>query len=275
MKIYIDRCHGCGQDRGASKFLNEEICSDKMIDLVILKLQSLGNQVLAQRPSCNLTVQQSMAWRCQQANVWSADVFISNHNNGGGGEGAEVYKYNEEQLIEAKRYLQYILDHGGKTHDGTLTHESVSGAIKNGNDLAIIKGTSMKAMLLENFYVDTQSDCNFFSNNIEMFANALVYGTTGVDLQNGNTIIKEEKKVKNIVVYSNDVDRRAAEYLADFLSCPTISSRNSFDYTAVENIYAVGGDRGTYTAYLKAENFITGSDRYETLKAMLRFIGKL
>jgi hypothetical protein len=189
MKIYIDRCHGCGQDRGASKFLNEEICSDKMIDLVIPKLQSLGHNVLAQRPSGNLTVQQSLNWRCQQANAWGADVFISNHNNAGGGEGAEVYTYNGEQLNEAKRYLQYILDHGGKSHDGTLTHKSIPGAIKNGNDLAVIKGTSMTSMLLENFYVDTQSDCDFFSNNLEMFANALVYGITGVDIENKNNTV--------------------------------------------------------------------------------------
>jgi hypothetical protein len=208
MKIYIDRCHGCRQDRGANFIFNEEVCSDKMIDLVVPKLQSLGHNVLAQRPSGNLTVQQFMAWRCQQANAWGADVFISNHNNGGGGEGAEVYTYNGEQLIEAKRYLQYILDHGGKTHDGTLTHESIPGAIKNGNGLAVIKGTSMKAMLLENFYVDTQSDCNFFSNNIEMFANALVYGITGIKIESSQTTEIDEMSYEG----KQEVDNKITVY---------------------------------------------------------------
>jgi GH24 family phage-related lysozyme (muramidase) len=87
--------------------------------------------------------------------------------------------------------------------------------------------------------------------------------------------VEERKKVDYIVVYSNDVDKRAAEYLADYLSCPTISSRTPFDYTRVETVYAVGGDKGTYTGYLRAENFITGADRYESCKNVLKRIGKL
>lgn len=180
MKIYIDRCHGCGEDRGASSILNEEVYSDKMIDLVVSKLQSLGHEVLAQRPSGNLTVNQSLNWRCQQANNWGADIFISNHNNAGGGYGAEVYTYNRDMLDEAVRYLQYIIDHGGSVHSNY--RKNANDGVKDGSGLAVINGTSMKAMLIENFYVDTKSDCDFFINNIEMFANALVFGVTGVDL---------------------------------------------------------------------------------------------
>ena len=180
MKIYIDRCHGCGQDRGASGFLNEETMADKMINLVIPKLESLGHTVLAQRPSGNLTVSQSLNWRCQQANNWGADIFISNHNNAGGGYGSEVYTYKGELLPEATRYLQYIINHGGSVHSSD--RKNANAGVKDGSGLAVINGTSMKSMLLENFYVDTKSDCDFFSNNVEMFANALVYGITGVDL---------------------------------------------------------------------------------------------
>ena len=273
MKIYIDRCHGCGQDRGASGFLNEETMSDKMIDLVIPKLKSLGHTVLAQRPSGNLTVSQSLNWRCQQANSWGADIFISNHNNAGGGYGAEVYTYKGELLPEATRYLQYIINHGGSVHSND--RKNANAGVKDGSGLAVVNGTSMKSMLLENFYVDTKSDCDFFSNNVEMFANALVYGITGVNLENGNTNVEERKKVDYIVVYSNDVDKRAAEYLADYLSCPTIAARNNFDYTRVETVYAVGGDKGTYTGYLRDENFITGADRYESCRNVLKRIGKL
>lgn len=181
MNIYIDRCHGCGQDKGASGFLNEETMSDKMIDLVIPKLKSLGHTVLAQRPSGNLTVSQSLGWRCQQANNWGADIFISNHNNAGGGYGAEVYTYKGELLPEATRYLQYIINHGGSVHSND--RKNANAGVKDGSGLAVVNGTSMKSMLIENFYVDTKSDCDFFSNNIEMFANALVYGITGVDLE--------------------------------------------------------------------------------------------
>ncbi|MEG0051191.1 MAG: N-acetylmuramoyl-L-alanine amidase [Terrisporobacter sp.] len=177
MKIYVDMPHGCGQDRGANKIVNEEIYSDEMISLVVAKLRALGHEVLAQRPSGNLTVQQSMNWRCQQANSWGADIFISNHNNAGGGYGAEVYTHNGEKIDEAVRYLQYIINIGGSVHDND--RKNPNAGIKNGSGFAVINGTSMKAMLVENFYTDTQSDIDFYNNNKEMFANALVYGITG------------------------------------------------------------------------------------------------
>lgn len=267
MRIYIDRPHGCGQDRGADSILNEEIWADKMIDLVVSKLKSLGHTVLAQRPSGNLTVSQSLNWRCQQANNWSADIFISNHNNAGGGYGAEVYTYNRDMLDEATRYLQYIIDHGGSVHDNN--RKSASAGVKNGNDLAVIRGTSMKAMLVENFYVDTQSDCDFFSSNLEMFANALVYGITGVDLESKNTIVEEEKKamVKGIVVYANDAEVTYAVQLARKLGYVAVWSGTQVDYSVFpqENIWAVGGGRGSYTGYLLDSHFITGANRDETL----------
>jgi len=211
MKIYIDRPHGCGQDRGASGFLNEEVWADKLIDLVISKLRNLGHIVLALRPTGNFTVSQSLNWRCNQANNWGADIFVSVHNNAGGGYGAEVYTYNRDMLGEAINYLQYIIDHGGSVHDNN--RKSATSGVKDGSGLAVINGTSMKAMLLENFYVDTKSDCDFFSNNIEMFANALVYGITGVDLETSiSTEIDEmsyegKQEVGNkITVYAHSTD---------------------------------------------------------------------
>jgi hypothetical protein len=208
MKIYIDRCHGCGQDRGASGHLNEEVMADKLINLVVPKLESLGHTVLAQRPASNFTVSQSLNWRCNQANNWGADIFVSVHNNAGGGYGAEVYTYNRDMLDEAVHYLQYVIDHGGSVHD--YNRKVATSGVKDGNELAVIKGTSMKAMLIENFYVDTKSDCDFFSNNIEMFANALVYGITEVDL--GTIEIDEmsfegKQEIENkITVYAHSTD---------------------------------------------------------------------
>ncbi|MEG1256774.1 MAG: N-acetylmuramoyl-L-alanine amidase [Clostridium sp.] len=264
MKIYIDQCHGCGQDRGANKYANEEICSDEMTAMAVTKLRSLGHEVLATRPTGNLTVQQSLSWRCSRANNWGADVFISNHNNAGGGKGAEVYTYNGSKLVEAQRYLQYILNHGGKTHDGTNTHQGVDGAIKNGNDLAVINGTTMKALLLENFFVDTKSDVDFYNANKEMFANALVYGITGVDVEINEPNEEKEEMVKCIIQYENEVDMGAANILADAIRCCTINSKRPYaEYNKFEIVIAVGS--GTkfsgYTQYL-----ISPSDRYLTTK---------
>jgi len=90
-----------------------------------------------------------------------------------------------------------------------------------------------------------------------------------------NQLIKEDAKVKNLVVFGNDVDRRAAEYLADYLQCATLHGDIPYDYSNIENVYCVGGpppEKG-WTSYAKYK--IAGPDRYETIKEVLKHIGRL
>jgi lysozyme len=100
-----------------------------------------------------------------------------------------------------------------------------------------------------------------------------INGNVDLDLFTDSILIKKEveNKVNNIVVFGNEVDKRAAEYLADYLNCPTISNGTPFDYSQVKNIYAVGG--GEFTGYVK--QIIKGADRFETVKEVLHFCGKL
>lgn len=77
-------------------------------------------------------------------------------------------------------------------------------------------------------------------------------------------------KLKSLVVYNDGPDQRAAEYLADFLQCPTISNSRKFNYSCVEHVYAVGRSREHYTSYLKT--LISGRNRYDTMQKVLDFI---
>jgi GH25 family lysozyme M1 (1,4-beta-N-acetylmuramidase) len=79
---------------------------------------------------------------------------------------------------------------------------------------------------------------------------------------------EEANIVKYIVVYGNEVDERAAKYLADYLQCPTISITLLFDYSTVETVYTVGP--GSFTSYAK-KNF-SGTDRFDTAQQVLDFI---
>lgn len=89
-----------------------------------------------------------------------------------------------------------------------------------------------------------------------------------------NTIVEGEYEVENIVIYSNTIDKRAAEYLADFLQCPTIDGNIPYDYSKIKNIYCIGAAPTIgWTSY--ATKIITGSDRYDTIKQVLSFIGKI
>lgn len=82
----------------------------------------------------------------------------------------------------------------------------------------------------------------------------------------------EKKKVKDIVVYDNGIDERAAGYLADYLQCPTINNNRKFDYSCVDNVYAVGGNKEDYTSYLKT--LISGENRFDTMQKVLNFINQ-
>jgi N-acetylmuramoyl-L-alanine amidase len=86
--------------------------------------------------------------------------------------------------------------------------------------------------------------------------------------------VKEEKKVKNLVVYGNSIDRRAAEYLADYLQCPTLDGNIPYDYSDVENVVCIGGAPSLpWTGY--AKKIITGTDRFDTMIQVLKFIGRI
>lgn len=103
-----------------------------------------------------------------------------------------------------------------------------------------------------------------------------------VNNSQNNAVEERRYDMKNLVCYCNAVDKRGAEYLADYLQCPCIDATLPFNYGGVaENIIAVGGDnpkKGVngqvgFSGYVTKH--IAGSDRYETVKEVLKFIGKL
>lgn len=131
--------------------------------------------------------------------------------------------------------------------------------------------------ILANCYVGLQysesGSVNGISGKVDM--DTFDEGILNKVITTPTVVIKEVKKVKNLVVVSNDVDQRAGEYLADFLECPIIRGDLPFDYSTVENVYGVGGTPVTngvsgWSGYVK--KVITGSSRYDTCQAVLTFI---
>ncbi|MCT8975479.1 N-acetylmuramoyl-L-alanine amidase [Clostridium sp. CX1] len=254
--IAIDMGHTLsGSDYGTSAIKEESLLTREVGNRVIAKLKALGYKVV--NCTCNKasSINDSLYYRYNTANNSGAGIFVSIHFNATpGGFGTEIYTMNAKELPEVKTILNNICSLGYRNR-----------GVKDGSKLAVIRHTNMPAMLVECCFVDSNEDMARY--NAEDIANAIVKGLTG---QNTNVLKEENEKVKNIVVYSNEVDKRAAEYLADYLQCPIISNSTPFDYSVVENVYAVGS--GEFTSYTK--KIIKGTDRYETIKAVLQFIGK-
>ena len=97
-----------------------------------------------------------------------------------------------------------------------------------------------------------------------------------LNLLNKPVEVKETFYMENLVCYCNAVDKRAAEYLADYLQCPCIDATLPFNYKGVaKNIIAVGGNASPVGFSGYTTKYITGKDRYDTMIEVLKFIGKL
>lgn len=88
---------------------------------------------------------------------------------------------------------------------------------------------------------------------------AMFFGT-------GNTI--EENEIHYVVCYNNDVDKRSALYLSEYLGCECIDNRiTPFNY---EGYYPICVGGGNFTSYAKL--FLKGEDRYKTMLAVAQYI---
>lgn len=143
--------------------------------------------------------------------------------------------------------------------------------VKFREDLGMLIYPSCYAVYLEVCFISNKEDSNRYKANKEKIAKAIAESVTNKKINNDEKVVK---KVKNLVVYGNQVDKRAAEYLADYLNCPVYDGNKAYDYSVIENVYCVGGEPSVaWTGYAKHK--IAGSDRYETIKEVLKFIKKL
>ena len=176
MKIGIDLGHGCNYDGGAVGIIKEEEIINTVGNKVISKLRALGHNVIECRPSTASSTSNSLNKRCATANNNKVELFVSIHANAGGGVGTEIYTYNAKQHTYAVNVLNNICALGFKNR-----------GIKSGNNLAVINGTSMEAMLIEICFTDTQSDVDLYRSNIDNIANAIVKGLVGRTQVKSNT----------------------------------------------------------------------------------------
>ena len=109
---------------------------------------------------------------CRTANNSGANIFVSIHCNAGGGKGTEtlVYDFGGKAAILADCIQTQIVDSIGTVDRG----------IKERTNLAVLKYTSMPAVLVELAFIDTE--CGLILDNIDEFARAIARGVT--DYQN-------------------------------------------------------------------------------------------
>ncbi|WP_125153686.1 N-acetylmuramoyl-L-alanine amidase [Clostridium rectalis] len=259
MKIGIDCGHTMsGADYGAVGIKSESNLTREVGTKVISKLQALGHTVIkCYKDTCS-SLNDSLSYRTNTANNNNVDLYVSIHFNAFNSKahGTEIWTYGGKTFKEVNNILNNICDLG-YTNRG----------IKNGSNLYVLKHTKAKAMLVECCFIDSKEDMSKY--NAENIANAIVKGLVGETIKIND---KEVFKIKSIVCYNNQVDKRAAEYLADYLNCGTIDiTARTIDTNDYDKIYVVGG--GTSPT----ENVIrigSNTDRWGVIKEVLKFSKK-
>lgn len=208
------------------------------------------------------TLDESLSKQTELCNSFTADINICLHFNACAsheGRGIEIFTYQGKSLPQAQSILRNYESLG-----------FVNRGIKQSN-LYLINETSAETLYVENCFIDNINDVNLMNSaGLESMARAIA---NGID-NNINLEVNKEEDVDmgKIVVFMGDVDKRAAEYLADYLVCPCMDGRRTpYDYSKYSEVYCVGGEKGQFTGY--CTNHITGTNRYNTMQAVLNFIG--
>src|SRR5690625_4866762 len=163
-KIYIDAGHG-GNDPGSSGHgLREKDLTLTIAKKVRNRLKGYATVRMSRTNDKTLSLTQ----RTNDANNWGADYFLSIHINAGGGTGYEDYIYNgsvsnktvsirNTMHAEIIKQIPDVRNRGKKTAN-----------------FAVLRQTSMPAMLSENLFIDTKADADLLKSNA--FLNKLAQG---------------------------------------------------------------------------------------------------
>jgi len=163
-KIYIDAGHG-GNDPGSSGHgLREKDLTLTIAKKVRNRLKGYATVKMNRTNDKTLSLSQ----RTNDANNWGADYFLSIHINAGGGTGYEDYIYNgsvSNKTVSTRNTM----------HAEIIKQISdVRNRGKKTANFAVLRQTSMPAMLTENLFIDTKADADKLKSNA--FLNKLAQG---------------------------------------------------------------------------------------------------
>lgn len=111
----------------------------------------------------------------RMANAQHLDLFVSIHFNSGGGRGVEVFTYNGAEHKEAVDVCKAISSLGFKNR-----------GVKDGKNLAVVRRSNAKAMLIEVCFVDTDDADHYKKIGADRIAEAIFTSITGTAVQTTN-----------------------------------------------------------------------------------------
>ena len=212
MKICLDAGHG-GKDSGATGGgIFEKNVALQIVNKLNTAFKAQGFETVLTRSNDEYI---SLSERCNIANNAKADLFISIHLNSNGGKPATGI----ETLVYSDSGETGKIAHAVQTAMINITQATDRG-VKVRQNLAVLRGTTMKAMLIETGFINNDNDrnkltkeyyqnslvnailsavCNYYGVEIKNATNGKINTTAGVfaDVPTTDTAYEEIKKLKD------------------------------------------------------------------------------
>ncbi|CDN43345.1 N-acetylmuramoyl-L-alanine amidase [Paenibacillus sp. P22] len=156
--LALDAGHG-GTDPGASG--NGIVEKDSALDLTLKTASYLRSKYAVDiRLTRSSDVFVALSDRASLANGWGAAYFVSIHHNAGGGEGYESYVYPGTRTGASGRSQDAV-------HSLIMAYLKPLGVADRGKkeaNFAVLRETSMPALLLENLFLDQAFDAGLLKD---------------------------------------------------------------------------------------------------------------
>ncbi len=165
MKIYINPGHS-DRDPGAVGYETERKLNVAVCQHMDAHLQAHFLCETRMNPG----TMDSLSEICRDANSWGADLFVSNHFNGGGGDGYEALVHSDKRVELGKVFEKYVLQAGQNSR-----------GVKLRPGLAVLKNTNMPAIINEGAFVDNFTDIQDWNEAAELKALGEAYAEAAAE----------------------------------------------------------------------------------------------
>lgn len=179
-RIFLDAGHG-GADSGAVGYVVEAEDTIKTVKYMA--------ECFRDNYECEVyadTSADSLATITARANKWKADLFISIHENAGGGDGFECFVYSKARKNLGELFEARVLEVGQNSR-----------GVKYEPELIVLNSTDMPAILLETAFVDNKKDIKDWDEPKELKKMAEAYCKATADYLKLKKLLPQYKVISN------------------------------------------------------------------------------
>ena len=201
-KIMIDAGHGGASFGAISKGIKEKDLNLEVANIVKKYLESAGFDVAMTRYQDNDV---SLDNRVKQANLWSADIFVSIHHNAykGNSEGFEIYHHTNSK--EGSKLANNISPYFAELNKKRYVGGGMWAGARPNENYYVLKYTICPAVLTEFCFIDNPTD--FAKYNPYSEAEAIAKGICdyfGVEFVGATKQVSEKEKKINYLLSQNE-----------------------------------------------------------------------